>query len=124
MTDHDPDATAQEIERAERIRRWQERRGTAAPARGAPRPRRRHHYNASRTVLAGLSVTGFFTILAAFGLSQPSPPATSAPPAAPASTPAAGTTATAPQTTTPSVSAATPSHRAPAPRAVTRSHGS
>ena len=123
MTDQDPEPGPDERERieqdrAERIRRLQERRRSAAPtanpvheagraptrkaartahdARDRPRRRalrlwrrtpdgatgapgraagrrRKHHFNASRIVLAGLSVTSFFSILAAFGLAQPQP---------------------------------------------------
>ncbi|HZP27593.1 MAG TPA: hypothetical protein VFC99_01465 [Acidimicrobiia bacterium] len=107
---------------AERIRRLQERRGTAAgraaAAPGRPARRRPHHYNASRILLAGLSVTGFFSILAALGLSQPAQPVASTPaPAASAATTAQGSNA--------SVSSpATPARAAPAPKPVTRSHGS
>ena len=132
------DPTPDELERAERIRRLQERRGTVAnraPGRSgaASRPtaaatsegrRRRHHYHASRILLAGLSVTGFFSILAALGMSQPNAPATTAP----AVTTPAGPTGTSPapsQSASPSVrSAATPSKSTPSSRPVTRSHGS
>ena len=115
-------------EQAERIRRLQERRGqkgqrSAAPtAQRGPGRRRRHHYHASRIVLAGLSVTSFFSILAAFGLARPHPtaPAAVAPAAAPAPAQASA------PGTAPAPSAATPSKTAPATTAkpVTRSHGS
>jgi len=132
--------TDEELERAERIRRLQERRGTAATrsagARSAgSRPaagpsaragsgdassgrRRRKHYNASRIVLAGLSVTSFFSILAAIGLSQPATPVTSA------ATPAAATNG--PATPAPTTgTSATPKAASPSPaKPVTRSHGS
>jgi hypothetical protein len=131
--------TDQELERAERIRRLQERRGTAAtrspgsrPAAGpspragagtvAARPagRRRKHYNASRIVLAGLSVTSFFSILAAIGLSQPAPPVTSvASPAAVSGSAATPAPTAAAGSATPA-KAASPSLAKP----VTRSHGS
>ena len=117
-------------EQEERIRRLQERRGNA-PSRAAstatrtPEPggrrRRKHHYNASRIVLAGLSVTSFFTIIGALGAANQSQPVATAPttaatpqaPAAPASSPAVS-------------GSATPAKAAPTPHAkpVTRSHGS
>jgi len=129
-----------ELERAERIRRLQERRGTAATRSAASRPAagpgrragaattrstnsgrpRRKYYNASRILLAGLSVTSFFSILAAIGLSQPATPVTSA------ATPAAATNGPAtPASTTPAPAPAQAKAASPSPaKPVTRSHGS
>jgi hypothetical protein len=130
----------EQAERAERIRRLQERRGTAATrnrtaaahdrapatARGAaPRPatsgrRRRKHYNASRIVLAGLSVTSFFTIIGTLGAANQSQPAATAP------TATATNTAPAAQAPAAVTGRATPANTSPAPHAkpVTRTHGS
>jgi hypothetical protein len=107
-----------ELERAERIRRLQERRGTAATRTTNSGRQRSKHYNASRIVLAGLSVTSFFSILAAIGLSQPATPVTSA------ATPAAATNGPAtPASTTPAPAQAKAASPSPA-KPVTRSHGS
>ena len=75
-------------------------------------------------MLAGLSVTSFFSILAAFGLAQSNQPASTA--VAPATAPAATAPAATSPATAPAASTATPAKSAPAQtvKPVTRSHGS
>jgi hypothetical protein len=82
MTDTN-DTQPGDMERAERIRRLQERRTPpktppAAKARTAvpgarPSPRRRHPAAASRFLLAGLSIASFFTVGGAMILANGTP---------------------------------------------------
>jgi hypothetical protein len=94
MTDFTTDPTPDEL--AERIRRLQARRGPgsqptadASPPAGQTAKARRRAGAASRILLAGLSVTGFFSIVTAMGVAR-----NNATPATPAATAAATPTAT------------------------------
>ena len=107
MTDFTTNPTPDEL--AERIRRLQARRGSgsqptpdASPPGGQTAKARRRPGAASRILLAGLSVTGFFSIVTAMGIARNN--------ATPAATPAAST----PVAATPSGTSAGPAAASPA----------